>query len=292
VKFWQYLAFAETEQLPAIARIAEEVGFHGVLLGDHLVHPERLASAYPYSPDGRPGFDAQAGWPDPWVAIAAMAAVTRRLRFATSVTILPLRSPFQVAKSVATAAVISGNRVALGAGVGWMREEFELEGVDFASRGRRADEMIEVLRKLWRGGWVEHHGEHFDFDRLAMAPAPGAPIPIYVGGHSRPALRRAARLGDGWIGTGVAPDDIPELLATLRRLRAEAGRERQPFETLLSLMAAPDRDVYRRAEADGLGGIVHWPFRYLLGPTSTVEQKRAALEQFAEAILVPLGADG
>jgi probable F420-dependent oxidoreductase len=292
MKFWQYLAFSEADQLPAIARIAEEVGFSGALLGDHLVFPEKLRSAYPYSPDGQPGFASDASWPDPWVAIAAMAAVTRRLRFATSVYILPLRSPFQVAKTVATAAVISGNRVALGAGAGWMREEFDLEGVDFASRGRRYDEMIEVLRKLWRGGMVEHHGEHFDFERLELAPVPSEPIPIYVGGHSEAALRRAARLGDGWIGTGATPDEIPGLLKTLRDLRSEAGRERQPFETMLSVMAAPERDLYRRIEDQGLGGIVHWPFRYLLGPASSVEQKRAAMEKFAEEIIVPLGGAG
>jgi probable F420-dependent oxidoreductase len=288
VKFWQFLAFSEVEQLPALAKIAEEVGFDGVLVGDHLVIPERLESPYPYSPDGRPGFESDASWPDPWVAIAAMAAVTERLRFATSIYVLPLRSPFQVAKTLATAAVISGNRIALGTGAGWMREEFELEGIDFASRGPRYDEMIDVLRKLWQGGMVEHHGEHFDFGRVEMSPVPSEPIPIYVGGHSAPALRRAARLGDGWIGTGMPPDEIQPLLARLEQARSDAGRASEPFETLMSVMAMPDRDLYRSLADQGLGGIVHWPFKYLLGPRSTLDEKRAAMEKYAEDIIVPL----
>jgi probable F420-dependent oxidoreductase len=288
MKFWQFLAFAEPDQLTGIARIAEEAGFHGVLVGDHVFFPERLASRYPYVPDGQPAFGAGTPWPDPWVAIAAMAAVTTRLQFATSVYILPLRDPLLVASSVATAAVLSGNRVALGAGAGWMREEYDQLGVDFASRGRRYDEMIDVLRTLWAGGMVEHHGEFFDFDRLEVEPAPSEPVPIYIGGESGPAMRRAARLGDGWIGTGSVPDELVRLIEKLRLLRCDAGREQLPFETMASVAALPDPDVYRRLEDQGLTGIVHWPFKYWLGESSTLEQKRAGMEQYAERVIVPL----
>jgi probable F420-dependent oxidoreductase len=288
MKFWQFLPFTEVDQLVGVAQIAEEVGFHGVLLGDHAFFPEKLASRYPYSPDGRPGFGAGTAWPDPWVTIAAMAAVTTRLRFGTGVYVLPLRNPLEVAKSVATAAVLSGNRVALGAGAGWMREEYDRFGVDFATRGRRYDEMIPVLRSLWRGGMVEHHGEFFDFDSLEVEPAPGEPIPIYVGGNSRPALRRAARLGDGWISAGSAPAEIPEVMETLRALRREAGRERMPFEAIVAVAAAPDIDLYRRIEDEGVTAVLHWPFPYWLGPSSSLEQKRAGLESYAEQFIVPL----
>ena len=288
MEFWQYLVFTEVEQLPEIARIAEEVGFTGVLVGDHIFFPEKLESPYPYSPDGRPGFESADTWPDPWVTISAMAAVTSQLRFGTSVYILPLRSPLQVAKSVGTAAVLSGNRVALGAGAGWMREEFVQLGISFEERGARYDEMIEILRLLWRGGMVEYHGRHFDFDRLEISPAPTQDIPIWIGGLSKPALRRAARLGDGWIGTGCTPDEIPEVLGRLDQLRRDAGRLDAPFDTLVSVAAAPDCDLYRRAEEQGLTGIVQMPFKYLLGPTSSIEQKRAAMERYAEDIIHPL----
>ena len=288
MKFWQFLPFTEVDQLSGVAQIAEEVGFEGVLLGDHAFFPEKIESRYPYTPDGRPGFEEGTPWPDPWVAIASMAAVTTRLRFGTSVYILPLRNPFQVARAVATTAVLAGGRVALGAGAGWMREEFEQFGVDFRSRGRRYDEMIAVLRKLWSGGMVEHHGEFFDFDRLEVQPAPEEPIPIYIGGNSKPALRRAARLGDGWISAGSAPDEIPEVMETLRSLRREAGRERLPFETLVSVAALPDLDLFRRIEDQGVSAVVHWPFKYWLGASSSLEQKRAGLEKYAEQFIVPI----
>lgn len=288
MEFWQFLAFSEVEQLAEIACIAEEVGYTGVLLGDHILVPEKLDSPYPYSPDGRPGFEPSDVWPDPWVSISAMAALTSRLRFGTSVYILPLRNPFQVAKSVGTAAVLSHNRVALGAGAGWMQEEFAQMNMSFKDRGKRYDEMIEILRLLWRGGMAEYHGEHFDFDRLEMSPAPSETIPIWIGGHSKAALRRAARLGDGWIGTGCTPEEIPEILSKLETLRRGAGREAVPFETRVSVTALPDRDLYRRIEDQGLTGIVHWPFKYTLGASSSIEEKRSLMERYAEDIIIPL----
>ena len=122
-----------------------------------------------------------------------MAAVTERIRFFTNVFVLPMRNPFPVAKQVATAAALSGGRVSLGVGMGWCEEEFDLLEQPFAGRGKRADEQLEVLRKLWAGGWVEHHGDHYDFPRLEMSPSLDAPVPILVGGISDAALRRAAR---------------------------------------------------------------------------------------------------
>ncbi|MFQ5514878.1 MAG: LLM class F420-dependent oxidoreductase [Myxococcota bacterium] len=288
MQFWQFLPFMEVEQLNGIAHIAEEVGFEGVLLGDHAIFPEQLSSRYPYTPDGKPGFGPGTDWPDPWVAISSMAAVTQRLRFGTAVYILPLRDPFTVARSVATASRLSGGRVTLGTGAGWMREEFRLFGVDFARRGRRYDEMICVLRKLWQGGMVEHHGEFFEFASLEVTPTPSAPIPIYVGGNSPAALRRAAHLGDGWISAGSLPEEIPGVVERLRILRREAGREVEPFEIFVALGAAPDADLFRRVEDQGVTAIVHWPFSYWLGPRSALEQKRAGLEKYAESYIVPL----
>ena len=289
MKFWQVVSFSEPEQLLDVARAAEDAGFHGILLSDHLFFPEKLASRYPYSPDGRPGFDATTPFPDPWATIAAMAAVTTRLRFATMVYILPLRHPLEVAKTVGTVALLSGGRVALGCGAGWIREEYDALGVDFATRGRRFDEMIEVLRALWRGGMLEHHGRCFDLPRLAMSPAPPAPIPIWVGGLAPAALRRAARLGDGWIGTGQTPDEAARLLAELARLRREAGRASAPFETVVPLAVPPDPDVLRRLEGEhGMTATTAWPFTYTIGPRSSVEAKRAWLHRFADEVIAKL----
>jgi probable F420-dependent oxidoreductase len=289
VKFWQVASFAEPEQLLDVARGAEEAGFDGVLVSDHLFFPGRLASRYPYAEDGRPGFTADTPFPDPWTSIAAMAAVTRRLRFATMVAILPLRHPLEVAKTVGTAALLSGGRVALGAGAGWIREEFDALGVDFATRGARMDEAIGALRALWAGGMVEHAGRFFRFGPLQMSPAPGHPIPILVGGTSGRALRRAARLGDGWIGTGHAPAEAAALLDRLRALRREAGRAEAPFETIVPLAVPPDPEVLRRLEAEhGLTATTAWPFTYTLGPASSAARKREWMLRFGDEVIAKL----
>jgi probable F420-dependent oxidoreductase len=284
VKFWQSLAFTEADQLVELARIAEAVGFHGVMVSDHLFYPGKLDSRYPYSPDGHPGFTPDTPWPEPWSAIAAMAAVTTRLRFTTAVYILPLRHPLEVAKATATAAVLSGDRIALGIGSGWMKEEFDALGVDFATRGRRTDEMVEVLRKLWTGGMVEHHGKCFDFDRLQIAPAPSAPLPIWVGGASDAALRRAARL-DGWIGAGDTRADLLAKLERLRALRSAAGRSHQPFESVCALVEPVAAGDLAALEDAGVGSLVSYPLAFTLGPRSSLEQKRAALERYAEQMI-------
>jgi probable F420-dependent oxidoreductase len=289
VEFWQSLSFMESDQLVEVARAAEEVGFTGVLVSNHLVQPEKIAHAYPYSETGDPGFAPDTQWPEPFTAIAAMAAATRRLRFATMVFILPLYGPLEVAKAVSTAAVLSGGRVALGAGAGWMREEFEIQGIDFATRGRRFDEAIEVLRALWTGNTVEHHGRHFEFPRLRMLPAPARPVPIWIGGTSEAALRRAARLGDGWIGSGQNPEALERILDRLSALRREAGRAEGPFEIVAPLVVPPDAALYRRLEARGVTGTVSYPFTYAFGPRSSLAQKRAYLERFARDVIRPLG---
>ncbi len=289
MKFWQAVSFTEPEQLVEIAKLAEQAGFEGILVSDHLFHPEKIASKYPYTPDGVPGFHAETPWPEPFAAAAAMAAVTTRLRFATMVYILPLRHPVEVAKACATLDVLSGGRFVLGAGAGWMKEEFDQLGVDFHTRGARFDEAIVALRTLWEPGMVEHHGRFFDIPRMQMSPAPKRSVPIYIGGASPAAFRRTAQLADGWLGTGTDPEQAGRDLAELARLRAEAGRARQPFEAIVPLTTAPEADVLRRLEDQGAHGTVSYPFLYTLGPTSSLDQKRRYLEGYAENVIRKLG---
>jgi len=290
MNFWQALTWVETEQIPQVARIAEEVGFDGVLLSDHPFVPERSHSRYPYSADGRPSFTPDSEYPDVWVLLGAIAASTRRLRLSTSIYLLPLRHPIDVAKAAASLAVLCGGRFALGVGVGWEEGLFDAYGVDFASRGRRADECIEVMRRLWSGGWAEHRGEFFTLPGARQRPAPPQPIPLWVGGHSPAALRRAARLGDGFVGSGHAPEQAEQVLAWLAAARRELGREREPFETVIGLATPPDLDIFRRLEERGMTSGVSYPFRYALGERSTLDAKRRAMEAFAERILVPMRA--
>lgn len=286
MKFWQSVAFTEADQLIEIAKICDEVGFDGVMISDHLLHFEHLQSRYPYSADGKPpSFAADTVWPECWSIIASMAAVTRRIRFATNVFILPLRNPIEVAKATASVAAFCDGRVILGAGAGWMQEEFDLLGVDFTTRGKRFDECIAVLRQLWTGETVEYHGTFFDLPRVRMRPVPRQPIPIYIGGMTRAALQRAARLGDGWIGAGQPPEQVLETVKRLKALRAEAGRESKPFEVIAPLTTPPEVDTLKRLEEAGLGATVSYPFTFTLGSTSSLTQKRAYLESYAKQII-------
>ena len=288
MKFWQSVAFTEPEHLLDIARGAETAGFEGLLVSEHVFVPEQMAPRYPYAPDGVPDFSGATPFPEPWSTISAMASVTTRLRFSTMVYILPLRNPLEVAKAVSTVAVLSGNRVALGAGAGWMREEYDTLGVPFELRGKRFNESIAVLRKLWSGETVEHSGECFSFPRLRMSPAPSASIPILIGGVSPAALRRASHLGDGWLGSGHTPDEAAEILQELGKLREQAGRSGEPFEAIVPLVVPPDFDTLRRLAELGASGTVHYPFVYTVGPGAALEQKLDVMKRFGDEVIGPM----
>ena len=288
MKFVVATAYSDPTHYGALARAAEEAGFEALAVSDHVVHPEKIASRYPYTADGVPRFRPDTPWPDPWVAIGAMAALTRRLRFLTNIFVLPLRNPFLVAKAVGTAAVLSGDRVALGIGVGWMQDEFVLLEQEFRGRGARCDEMIEVLRKLWTGGMVEHHGRFYDFGRLQMTPAPRQRIPLYVGGTSEAALRRAARLGDGWISELHSLAELHALVAKLRALRAEAGRAAEPFHVFGAATDAFGLDGYRRLGDAGVTHVLTLPWVFYAGNTDSLEKKQDGIRRFGDEILAKL----
>ena len=286
MKFWQAITWAETEQLIEIARFAEEMGFHGLMSGDHAVYPESIVPNYPYSESGVPPMQPDDEYPDQTAIFAAMAAVTSKLLFTCGVYVLPLRNPHEVARASATLAILSDNRFILGVGIGWMKEEFDIYGVDFHQRGKITDEIIEVLQSLWSGQMVEYHGAHFDFPRVQLSPAPSTHPPIYVGGSSEIALRRAARVGGGYIGAGTAPDDVGPLLQRLNELRQEYGRDHLPFEAMLGISAAPSLKLYQRLADDGLESTVAPPFQYALGKKhSTVDEKKQFMETYAESIV-------
>lgn len=290
MKFWQAITWAETEQLIDIARFAEELGFHGLMSGDHAVYPESIAPDYPYSETGLPPMDPNDEYPDQTAIFAAMAAVTSTLNFTCGVYVLPLRNPHEVARAAASLSILSNDRFILGIGVGWMKEEFDIYGVDFRKRGRRTDEMIEVMHKLWSGGMVEHHGEHFEFPRVQLSPVPPAAPRIYVGGKSDVALRRTARIGNGYIGAGTAPEDVGPLLQALDKMRREAGRHEEPFEAMLGITAMPDIGLYKNLAEDGLESTVAPPFAYALGKKhSTLDEKKRYLEGYAESIIRHMG---
>lgn len=280
MKFWLATAFLETDQVLPIVQAADKCGYDAVATPDHLFYVEDNEKPYPYTEDGTPPFDASTPWPDPWVISAAMAAVTTNIRFTTNIYVAPLRDLFTVAKLVSTAAVVSGGRVALGAAAGWCKEEFDQTGQSFEGRGKRLEEMVEALRTIWRGGMVEHHGTFFDFGPLSMAPVPPA-IPIYLGGESELALRRAARLGDGWIGLQYRPDDAFEIVERIQRYRREAGTADAPFEMVFGLRARPDPDLYRRLEDSGVTALLTAPWM----AANSLAERVAAVEHYARLVM-------
>ncbi len=285
MKFVTSLAFSDPTHFCDVARAADDCGWDGIVVSDHVVHPEKIESPYPYTRDGSTRWQAPAPWPDPWVAVGAMAAVTERIRFYTGVYVLPLRNPFVVAKAVSTAAVMSGDRVTLGVGVGWMKDEFDLLQQSFRNRGRRMDEMIEVMRTLWAGGMVEHHGEYYDFDRLQMSPAPKARIPIVIGGLSEPALRRVGRLGDGWISDIHTTQELREIVAKIHAYRDEYGRAGTPLEIVAACSDAFDADGFRRLEDVGVTHVQTMPWLMYGGSTDSLDDKVDGIRRFANDVI-------
>ncbi|WP_019809458.1 TIGR03619 family F420-dependent LLM class oxidoreductase [Saccharomonospora halophila] len=296
MKFTLSVALSPLDQLAELARTAEECGFSAVALPDSLFYSETTSASYPYTPDGSRFWDENSPWVDPLIAAASMGAVTTRLRFYTSVLKLGSRNPVLLARQVGSVANLTGDRFGLGLGVGWSPEEFEWCGAPYAERGARVDEAIEVLRRILDGGMVEYHGRFFDFGRLRMAPAPARRVPFYIGGHSAPALRRAARVGDGWSSAMMTLDELRTTIGRLGRLRAEYGRADEAFEIQAVCVDQFGLDGYRRQAEAGVTDAITVPWMLEgLGFDAPLGRKKDALRRFADEIIgepgEPLSAD-
>jgi probable F420-dependent oxidoreductase len=221
---------ADPAGLRDLAQAAEALGYDSAWVSDHVVIPARIESAYPYSPDGQFRLGPRAPYLEPLTALTYLAGCTTSIRLGTHVLILPYRNPVVTAKVVATLDVLSGGRVDLGVGVGWMKEEFEALGYDYYERrGAVTDEQMRLLKTLWTEDLPAFAGEFYRFESLGAYPQPvqRPHPPLWVGGHTRPAIRRAARLGDGWLPIGARPPaDLPpaEVAEGIALLRAEAAR--------------------------------------------------------------------
>ncbi len=288
VRFTVPFPMFPADQYVPLARVAEEAGFDAIAVPDSVFFPEKVSAEYPYSPDGGRFWGPETPFLDPFVAVPAMAAVTERIRFYTNVVKLPIRHPLHVAKQVASIAALSGDRFALGVGLSWMPEEFAWTGTEKRTRGVRTDEAIEIIRAVCAGGgprWVEHHGAHYDFDKLMISPAPEQPVPIYTGGHSEPSLKRAARLADGWVSVQSTADELGASLRRLVELRHEYGRADLPFRTSCLAMDVFDLDGYRRLADLGVTDIQVVPWYFYGGDPDALETKRDSLLRFADEVL-------
>jgi probable F420-dependent oxidoreductase len=288
VRFTLPFPMFPADQFVPLAQAAEEAGFDAIAVPDSVFFPENVSAEYPYSGDGGRFWEADTPFLDPFVAVSAMAAVTSRIRFYTNVVKLPIRNPLLVAKQVASIAALSGDRFDLGVGLSWMPEEFLWTGTEKKTRGVRTDEMIEILRKVCAGGgpqWVEHHGTHYDFDKLIISPAGQEPLRIFVGGHTEPSLQRAARSADGWVSVQSTTEELQASLDRLAVLRREHGRDHLPFVTSCLAMDAFDADGYKRLADMGVTDIQVVPWYFQGGDPGALETKRASFLRFAEDVM-------
>jgi len=286
VRFSYAESMADPSFYAPLARAAEEAGYHSMVVPDSICYPRDSGSRYPFSPDGGREFLEDKPFIEPFSLIPALGAVTTHLRFVTFVVKLPVRSPVLVAKQATSTAVLTGNRLVLGVGTSPWREDYEVLGVPWADRGRRMDEGLAIVRGLSAGGYFEYHGEIFDLPPVKIAPVPSEPIPILIGGHSGAALRRAARVGDGWL-HGGGGDDLPGLLARLGEFRRREGTAGRPFEVHVISADAYSADGVRRLEEQGVtDAIVGFRWPYQTGPdVEPLAEKIGKLRRFAEDVI-------
>jgi probable F420-dependent oxidoreductase len=269
-------AKATVENVVRTARWAEALGYHSLWLSDHVALPEQVDSWYPYRTHGRWDYPADTKWLDPLVTLAWAGAAAPSLKLGMSVLVIPLRNPVLLAKQLSSLDFLTGGRLILGAGVGWMEEEFRLVDQDFASRGRRAVEMVRLMRALWTGETVDFRGEFYRVSGCRMHPRPAqATIPVVWGGHSDAALRRVAKVGDGWHPTQITLDQLADGIARLRHYCDRHGRD----PASIKVIARPgDRyEVTQEAHARHLElGIDH------LVVDTTIKQEDADLARLRE----------
>jgi probable F420-dependent oxidoreductase len=277
-----------------LARAAEEAGFDSMVVPDSICYPRRADSRYPFNPDGSREFLEDKPFLEPFSLIPALGAVTQRIRFVTFVLKLPVRHPVLVAKQATSTAVLVANRLVLGVGTSPWREDYEVLDVDWDTRGQRMDEEIAILRGLAAGGYFEHHGKIFDLPPVKIAPVPTVPIPVLIGGHSGAALRRAARLGDGWLHGGGDPAELPGLLDRLGQHRRAAGTADRPFEVHVISADAYTADGVHRLQALGVTDVIvgfRWP--YQTGPdTEPLADKLTKLRRYADAVIAKVPGSG
>ncbi len=274
----------QAEDYIRVAQKAEECGYHSLWLGDHIVIPEKIEAAYPYSSDGAAGFPRRAPFPDPFVMLGGLALATSRILLGTSVIVIPYRNPLAVAKAVATVDLLSHGRFQFGVGVGWLKEEFDALGEDFARRARQTREYLHIMKAVWQAEPASFSGEFLTFSDIHTVPLPVQTPhpPIIFGGESLPALRRVADLGDGWQPGTASLKVLSKSVPQLQALMAERGRDYADLSVSALSAAGPllrKPEVIPRLSELGVQELI------LFMTTADTNKTLAALEDFAEKML-------
>lgn len=273
---------ASPGNLSRVSQWAADLGYHSVWVSDHVVLPREVNSFYPYDPSDTWPFPAETKWLDPLVSLTWVATVAPMLKVGTSILILPLRNPILLAKQLSTLDYLIGGRLILGVGVGWMKEEFDLLDLPFKGRGAKAAEMVRLMRAFWEGGEVDFEGKIWKLTECVMRPEPfqGPMIPIVWGGHSDYALRRVARLGDGWHPTKITLSELREGINRLGVLCHKYDRDPETLTYVVRPHGAYPLDSSTREKHEELG-IQHLVIDPPIGSQS-LSDYREELERVAE----------
>ena len=269
-----------------LAKAAEEAGFDGLTIPDSICYPQEASSKYPYNADGSREFLESVPFVESLIAVAAMAAVTERIRFSTFVYKLAVRQAAVVAKQVQGIQTLSGNRFDFGIGISPWAEDFAVCGVSWEKRGKRFDEQIAILRGLESGEFFGHQGEMLQMPANKMCPAPTAPTPLLIGGHAEPALKRAAKLGDGWMCAGADMEELQRYLKRIADLRKEYGTQDRPFRIFTTGQNAFTEAGIEELEQIGVTDVVIG-FRnlYAMEADKTLEEKIGMLQWYASTFI-------
>jgi probable F420-dependent oxidoreductase len=288
MRFNLQLGFSHYTQFQEIARTAEAAGWSSIGMPDSYFFPKQSESIYPYADTNAVrGYIEAMPFLEPMVAMTWMAAATNKIKFYPSVMKIPTRQPLVLAKAVSSLAVISENRIMIGAGLSPWKEDFTYNGVDYTKRGRLMDECIAILRGVMSGDFFEYHSENFNFGPLKMNPVPTRPVPIIVGGHSKPALLRAATLGDGWVSANTDFDTLAGLIRDLTGLREAHGtRQRNDFQIHGFDVAAGTPADFRRMEDIGVTDACVAPWS--MDPTATPQVQLDAIRRFGDEVIAKM----
>jgi probable F420-dependent oxidoreductase len=287
VRFTYNETMCDPSFLLPLAREAEAAGFDGFSVPDSICYPQHSDSVYPYNADGSREFLEGKPILDPFTLIPAMAGVTTRLIFSTFVVKLPVRGCVLVAKQAASVAVLSQNRFKFGVGVSPWPDDYRIMGVPWEKRGKRMDEMIDIVRGLCSGKFFGYDGEIHQLEPVKICPVPSKPLPILVGGHAEPALRRAVTRGDGWMHAGGDPEQLSKLIERIHELRVEYGKQADPFEIHVISLDAFTPDGVARLEEMGVTDVIVG-FRDIYSEdkdSQTLDEKVSLMHEFAENVI-------
>ena len=289
MKFSYHATMCPADQYAPLAIAVEAAGYDTFTFPDSICYPQEGSDVYPYNDDGTRDFLEDVPFLEPFIIIPYLAAITEKIRFTTSVIKLAVRQPVIVAKQLSSLAVVTNNRFGFGVGISPWPEDFLAAQIPWEKRGKRMDEMMEIVRGLMSGEYFGYEGEIFQIDPIKLCPVPTAPVPLLVGGHAKPALRRAGRLGDGWIAARASGEELKIMIDQINEFRKQYQRDHLPFENHGMTAEAFSLEGLEKLEKIGITEVIigfRNPYE-AAADNQTVEEKIGMINWYADTIMRP-----